>query len=103
MNNLNPAELAAFSEFVYRDTADTSNYPARLPAGFIRLQVNSTTANGFYASAFRNSSTGQVVIAFRGTDDFLDWLKNNPSFKTGVIPPQFDQALQFVNSVMTFA
>ena len=63
MTTLNAAELAAFSDFVYRDTADTALYPARIPGGFVRVPVDPNTANGFYAAAFRNVFTGQVVIA----------------------------------------
>lgn len=74
MSSLNPAQLGAFSAFVYKETQETANpfvYPARIPSGFVRLDVDPDTANGVYAAAFLNQQTGQVVIAFRGTDDFV--------------------------------
>lgn len=102
MTTLNAAELAAFSRFAYEDTAnltDPAIYPARIPSGFVRIPVNSDTANGFYAAAFRNALTGQVVIAIRGTNDTQDWLTANPSFGSGQIPAQFDQAMAFLADV----
>jgi hypothetical protein len=50
MSSLNPAELGAFSDFVYKDTALTGSYPAKIPQGFTRVDVDPDTANGFYAS-----------------------------------------------------
>ena len=37
MSTLNTAGLAAFSDFVYKDTKDKNSYPAKLPSGYVRV------------------------------------------------------------------
>src|SRR5919198_1172423 len=104
MSTLTAAELGSFSEFVYKNAALAASYPAQLPPGFVRISVDvdPATSNGFYAAAFRNADTGQIVIAYRGSDDYQDWAKNNlPTVLGGQIPRQFDLARLFVEQVKT--
>ncbi|MSQ71591.1 MAG: DUF2974 domain-containing protein [Betaproteobacteria bacterium] len=101
MSTLNTAGLAAFSDFVYKDTKDKKSYPAKLPSGYVRVVAEPITENGFYASAFYNSSSSarQVVVAFRGSDDIPDWLQSNVSFATGTVPAQFAHSASFLRDV----
>jgi hypothetical protein len=74
MSALNPAELAAFADLVYKNTIDDGYFPARLPQGFKLIEVPFTTTGGFYASAFYRASTGDLVVAYRGSNDIPDWV-----------------------------
>ena len=56
----------------------------------------------FYGALYKRSvedSRGNIVtefaIAYRGTDDKLEWILTNPSFLLDLIPNQFDDAYQF--------
>ena len=96
MTTLNAAQLGAFSQFVYTNTATAA--VAWIPEGFTRVPVDPVTDNGFYASAFLNRRTGQLVIAFRGSNDLSDWIANS-TFVSGVLPSQFSQAFDFISKV----
>jgi len=68
---------------------------------------------GFYGAALHDTKTGQVIVAFEGTDLFGD-LKNDPVFVGaqiatdaqlyfGLIPEAFQLALDFTNNVIAEA
>lgn len=46
----------------------TSNFA---PLGY-KIIATENQSNGFSATAFQNVSTGEIVIAYRGTDDLKD-------------------------------
>ena len=60
-------------------------------------------ATGCQATAFRNSETGEIVIAYRGTDSDLDWISGNAPVGTPTImhkvPEQYGGAIYFYNSI----
>lgn len=64
-------------------------------------EYNNST--GFAGSAFINKETGEIVIAFRGTDDLLDWINGNLVIGTPQtgheLPLQYNAALNFYNSI----
>jgi len=70
-------ELAILSLYVYRaDLPDRQNEPLILTP-WVRLQDRTEGTHGFAYAVFRNSSTNEVVIAYRGSDDYsADWLTN---------------------------
>ncbi|MFZ1249083.1 MAG: hypothetical protein WAQ24_02070, partial [Candidatus Saccharimonadales bacterium] len=65
------------------------------------ISFSKDTVSGFAGAAFRNPTTGEIVFSFRGTnpldprDDFTDL-----GIVVGGIAPQFDDAYNFVKSVM---
>ena len=63
------ALLAQFSVLAYKDREFLSN-PNNLPAGW--TVKTDSIAPPFAAFAFKNDSTGEVVIAYRGTDGIKD-------------------------------
>ena len=83
-----------------------------LPDGWSRLVPDSEDdATGLYGSAFRTAS-GQVIVAYRGTD--LDALSTNPKFAVAQIvadqqlfegqdPAAFGGALAFAQSALAAA
>lgn len=66
-------EAAAFSLYAY--LSSTANRPALPPQWGIAKDRTEGT-QGFAYAAFLNTSTHEVVIAFRGSDDGADWLTN---------------------------
>lgn len=54
---------------------------------------------GFSAGAFLDAS-GDIVIAFTGTNEFTDWVTANVPGALGVRSPQVEHALAFVSDVL---
>ena len=63
------ALLSQFSVLAYRDRSFLDN-PANLPAGW--TVKDDSVSPPFAAFAFQNNTTGEVVIAYRGTDGLPD-------------------------------
>jgi hypothetical protein len=87
------AQLSTFSNLAYSDTS-----PAKFN-GWEKLDVNANTANGFFAVAYINPTTNEVVIAYRGTDGLKGYLNADSTFITGSWHPQFSDAAKFTNDV----
>ncbi|MGH7963691.1 MAG: lipase family protein, partial [Candidatus Binatia bacterium] len=82
-------DYAALSARVYNDARDPVNRNPRPPGweeiAYTSDLTNSLFTGGFTAGAYKNSETGEIVIAYKGTD-FLygtnsgqsnaDWLAN---------------------------
>jgi hypothetical protein len=63
----------------YQSTRDKINwFPT--PSGWVEFShvPNSTypTTQGFEASVFRNTTTGEIVISYVGTAELVDWIAN---------------------------
>jgi len=86
-------DLAVLSDCVYGDGTVQGwtklNVPLPPPSG-----------TGFYAAAYRNDTTGDVVVAFRGTDDGRD-LSVDGSILLGNTADQYPDALTFYGNVTT--
>ena len=56
----------------------------------------------FYKRTVKNDGkdVDEFAIAYRGTDDKLEWILTNPSFLLDIIPNQFDDAYIFANLVL---
>ena len=90
-------QLAQMSSAVYQ--------PAGAPDGWTRLSISSPQNDvGYYASAFRNDSTGEIVIANRGTEPFhsaagsIDW-QANMAMAANKLPSQYQFAKDFVRQL----
>lgn len=90
------ALLAQFSVLAYRDREFLSN-SANLPIGW-RMALDDAQTPPFAAFAFKNDSTGQVIIAYRGTDGLKD-LAADAAIFAGRWDPQFQKALDFAQAV----
>jgi len=85
-------ELAALSLYAY--SANQRNEP--LLAEWQPIVDRTTGPQGFAYAVFRNSSTNEIVIAFRGTDDLsVDWLGNG-----GLLVAQERQAAKVYAQVL---
>jgi hypothetical protein len=97
-------DYAALSAFVYNNVRGPINNLST-PTGWTLLTTSDTNLTGFTASAFRNTATGEIVIAYKGTDtvsiaqtaqDFL--LGNTAAFGGSV---QLIQAALFYEQIKT--
>ena len=89
------AEYAKLTLEVYRGTA---------PQGWENLGVKlppTAGDSGFYAAAYRNMATGEIVIAFRGTElpDDLGDLTADAAVATDGEHQQFVDALEFARQI----
>ena len=84
-------------------SAAYSNYgvPGDASNAWIRLENFQDEITGFSATLFENLQ-GERVLAFRGTNPFsiADWT-NNIQVLNGVVPLQFEQAMELYNSIAT--
>ncbi|MFP6763017.1 MAG: hypothetical protein VB858_05350, partial [Planctomycetaceae bacterium] len=79
----------------------SSSLPARLSAaGWSALRVTSNTRTGFHAVLFKNSHSGQQVLAFAGTQTVSaqDWV-NNTRQSMGLTATQYSQAVEMARSL----
>lgn len=72
----------------------------QIDVDWIHIESTQDSDTGFFADAFMNSKTKNVVIAFRGTDDYKDWLKSNRCFLTGCLPAQYKNAKDFTYKIV---
>ena len=67
---------------------------------------NSTT--GFHGSAYRNKTSGEIIVVFEGSNDLSiglrgsakDWISNDGSIVAGAELPQAREALRFFNKII---
>lgn len=85
---------ALMAGLAYQSTRDKINwFPA--PSGWLEFShiPNSTypTTLSFEASAFQNTTTGEIVISYAGTSQLTDWLAN-VALGAGLGSDQLEQA-----------
>lgn len=80
--------LDAYLVHVTKDMneCDTSNM--RMNSFFSGMRPS----KGFFAAAFKNNKTREIVVVFRGTDDINDWLEAN--IEIGLFNTHSDQLLE---------
>ncbi|MEN9375243.1 MAG: hypothetical protein RL710_400 [Pseudomonadota bacterium] len=89
------ALLSQFAALAYKDDVflrDRTN----LPSGW--KVVDSEVKGPFAAFAFKNDATGEVVLAYRGTDGLKDGIADK-AILTGSWDTQFQQGLDFAQKV----
>jgi len=59
----------------------------------------SDPVSGFAATAFRNPLTGEIVVAFRGTDGLNDMTESNLALLLQTKPGTFDKARAFFTDI----
>lgn len=92
------ALLANFATLAYREP-EQLEVPGALPDGWVKVKQEVDDATGFAAYAFRNTTTGEVVIAYRGTDGVNDVTGPDVAILGGNWHPQFNQAMTFAKQV----
>lgn len=70
----NEKDLALMSLYAY--ATHVNNTPI-LPSSWSLLRDRTEGTAGFAYTVLRNTSTNEIVIAFRGSDDGADWLGNS--------------------------
>lgn len=89
--------IANFAELAYNENGLLPNGQA--PDGW--KMVAESPPGAFAAFAYKNNSTGQIVIAYRGTNLGIgDWVTANIPILAGGWSSQFDQAANFAASVL---
>lgn len=61
-------EYSRLSAYVYHDAAAPS-----LPPGWNLIETRDKPEFGLYAKALQNTETGEIVVAFRGTDNLANF------------------------------
>src|SRR5712691_6257932 len=85
--------------------------PSPVAPGWKLLQTNDgkpllrvDAKSGFEAAAYRNETTGEIVVSYVGTDDRRDVFGTYPAIIAGRMPiAQFQQAVEFLNEVWRYA
>jgi Ca2+-binding RTX toxin-like protein/antitoxin component YwqK of YwqJK toxin-antitoxin module len=90
------ALLSQFSVLAYKGETFLSA-SANLPSGWT-MKLADDKSPPFAAFAFQNDMTGEVVIAYRGTDGLSDG-RADLAIATGSWNPQFQQGMDFVAKV----
>lgn len=90
------ALLSQFSVLAYKDENFLKN-SANLPVGWTLALADDKTPP-FAAFAFKNDTTGEVVIAYRGTDGLKDG-SADAAILAGRWDTQFQQGMDFVAKV----
>ena len=93
MSTLNrDAELSTLSNAAYMDSPPTQI------GNWVKLIPSQPSNSGFFAVAYRNPQTKQIVVAYRGTDGVSD-LAADLAFKTGAWNAQFEEAVAFTAQI----
>jgi hypothetical protein len=96
-------EYAMLSKDAYRGGYDGDVRPARLPFGWEGVEEEDHIESGYFHRIYRNSKTGNHVMAFRGTNGdggteagTKDWDQTNfPQYFFGVYAEQYNKAVDF--------
>ena len=97
-------DYAALSTLVYNDVRGVDNR-LTVPKGWTEILSDSNL--GFSAAAYRNTATGEIVIAYKGTDTLVknaavDWFAGNiPTGLLGIGSTQLLDAALFYQAVKT--
>jgi Lipase (class 3) len=68
-------EYALLSLYVYDVTNKRLNRP-NLPVGWTALELHPDNVLGFSYGIFQRSGTGEIVLAYTGTNEKVDWVSN---------------------------
>lgn len=87
-----PLDYAQLSRNVYEDAGQ--------PAGWTRIDTRRINSTDFDAATYRHDTTGEIVVAYRGTGltDLGDALSD---FQIGLgqVPVQYANALRYYNDI----
>lgn len=92
-------EYAILSNAVYRDEDLIS--PEIYGFSKIDKLEKSDDDIGFYAAAYKRERDNEVIIAYRGSDNRLNYY-HDIIMVDGIKPPEFDKAMEFYDEVETY-
>lgn len=93
------------TEYLYAQMSNASyDTPSGQIDGWTIVKSESNAANGFAATAYRSNATGDIVIAYRGSDDFKDFDPRGSADLALASPlaawnSQFTDALEFAKDI----
>jgi Protein of unknown function (DUF2974) len=61
--------------------------------GYSTQKIQALRSSGFYAAVYRNDKTGEITIAYRGTDQLRDLVGADLNARVGILDPQFKGAV----------
>jgi len=99
MQTVTISQLAEFANAIYFD-----NSIAHIPAGWDVLDVDSVQKDGFFAEAWQNPTTHEIVIVYRGTvPSNYPTLDQDAYVATGAVAPAAIDAANFAERVAATA
>lgn len=91
MTTNNPLEI-----LTYANLSNAAYGSGAVPMGWTLLQTSPPSDIGFAAIAVRNEATGEIVIAYRGTDGLKDFTNSNLQLALqNDVPDQYTEANAF--------
>lgn len=77
------------------------------PVDWIQVDTNGietstfiTDTNGFQGAIYKNKNTGQIIVAFCGSNGINDWLLSNLRTEVQKLPAQYTNALKLYNDAI---
>jgi len=103
LNTITASTLTAstLSQVAYMSPAQLAAYSP--PAGYEAINPVTNSTTGFSAVTFVNKETGQVVIAFRGSDNLSEASMAARAASTGTWDPQFTDATNYAKQARAAA
>ncbi len=122
-SSLNPSFFALFAKACYLKNINDESLPKYNYAGVALTEWNkifnqevsgweviteianigddgvSSDWAGFQAVAYKNTSTKEIIIAYRGTDSLLDAIYSDAQIAFNLTPQQVNPAIQFYDSI----
>jgi Ca2+-binding RTX toxin-like protein len=101
--------LMASNAYAVKKTVTHDNNTIPIPSGWVDMEIDGQNDDsGFTARAFKNTTTGEIVIAYTGTtfegnvvDKTKDWLLANlPAGSGAFLAPQVTDAAKFYLDVL---
>ena len=101
-------QYAEFSKDAYNTyteadvAAGNASFTMKDDSNWKVLKVSKDEATGYYGAAYLNEATGEIVVAYRGTQELGDVI---PDIQIGVsnVPNQYDAAKQFYDEIADLA
>jgi hypothetical protein len=106
MTNLTDSQLLKLA----RDAYNAISNPDWVPDGFEEIRINldelDEKGNRIYDSAFSarsyyNPNTNELIMAPVGSDDAIDFFRDDPGYIFGYLIPQFGSADKYFDAVIT--
>ncbi|EKD96612.1 MAG: hypothetical protein ACD_23C01380G0002, partial [uncultured bacterium] len=87
------AQLSTLANISYSDT------PPQVVGDWHYLSQSAKSSTGFFAVAYVNNITKEVVVSYRGTDGLKGDISADIAFQIGSWNPQFDEAAKFTAEI----
>lgn len=93
--NNNPLEI-----LIYGNLSNAAYGTGAVPMGWTLLTTTASASTGFAAMAVRNEITGEIVVAYRGTDGLKDLTGSGLQLALqNDVPGQYSEAAAFYTTI----